>query len=216
LNNGKPPVTGYIVEFKIGSGTWSVLTANTGTNTSYVHTGLAAGTFTYRIFAINYAGTGNPSTEASILFANNNPSPSSVIESSGGMLAVINTDYSISYNIIGGRMLGISADQNTFSLQIQIESKSDGVLSLNLPRELIDAKKANGNDDDYLVTSSKQILKFNETKTSDVRTLVISYPTGTNEISIYGTHVVPEFPVSILALFIALIPIIFFSRKIIR
>ena len=217
LNNGKPSVTGYVIEYKIGSGTWSVLTTNIGTSTSYVHTGLVSGSFTYRVSAINSAGTGNPSAEASIIFANNNPSPPPpVIESSGGMLTVINADYSISYNIIGGRILGISADQNTFSLQIQIESKSDGVLSLNLPRELIDAKKANGDDDDYLVTSSKQILKFDETKTSGVRTLVISYPTGTNEISIYGTHVVPEFPISILVLVIALIPIIFFSRKRIR
>jgi predicted phage tail protein len=216
-NNGKPSVTGYNIEYKIGSGAWSVLTANTGISTSYIHTGLIAGTFTYRVSAINSAGIGNPSIEASITFAINNPSPTPpVIESSGGMLAVINTDYSISYNIIGGRILGISADQNTFSLQIQIESKSDGVLSLNLPRELIDAKKANGNDDDYLVTSSKQILKFNETKTSNARTLAISYPAGTNEISIYGTHVVPEFPISILVLVIALIPTIFFSRKIIR
>jgi predicted secreted protein with PEFG-CTERM motif len=216
-NNGKPSVTGYNIEYKVGSGAWSVLTANTGVSTSYVHTGLIAGTFTYRVSAINSAGTGNPSTEASITFANNNSSPPPpVIESSGGMLSVINTDYSISYNIIGGRILGISADQNTFSLQIQIESRSDGVLSLNLPRELIDAKKANGNDDDYLVTSSKQILKFNETKTSDARTLAISYPAGTNEISIYGTHVVPEFPISILVLVIALISTIFFSRKLLK
>ncbi|HKC79196.1 MAG TPA: hypothetical protein VKB83_03810 [Nitrosopumilaceae archaeon] len=130
------------------------------------------------------------------------------------MLTVINTDYSISYNIIGGRILGISADQNTFSLQIQIESKSDGVLSLNLPRELIDAKKANGNDDDYLVTSNNQILKFTEIKTADMRTLTINFSSGTSEISIYGTSVVPEFPILIPVLIIALIFTIFFSRLI--
>ncbi len=217
LNNGKPSVTGYKIESKVGSGSYSVLTANTGVTTSYLHTGLIAGTFTYRVSAINYAGTGNPSAEASITLASNNPSPPPpVIESSGGILAVINTDNSISYNIIGGKILGISADQTTFSLQIQLESKSDGVLTLNLPRTLIDAKKADGSDDVYVVSSSKQILKFNETKTSDARTLAISYPAGTNEMSIYGTHVVPEFPISILVLVIALIPTIFFSRKIIR
>jgi len=215
-NNGKPSVTGYMIEYKVGSVTWSVLTANTGINTSYVHTGLAAGTFTYRVSAINSAGTGYPSTEASITLVNNNPTPPPPVESSGGMLAVTNTDYSISYNIIGGKILGISTNQDTFSLQIQLESKSDGVLSLNLPRTLIDAKKADGNDDVYVVSSGKQALKFDETKTSDVRTLAVSYPAGTSEISIYGTHVVPEFPISILVLVIALIPTIFFSRKIIR
>jgi len=165
---------------------------------------------------MNSAGTGNPSTEASITLVNNNPTPPPPVESSGGMLAVTNTDYSISYNIVGGKILGISTNQDTFSLQIQLESKSDGVLSLNLPRTLIDAKKTDGNDDVYVVSSGKQALKFDETKTSDVRTLSISYPSGTNEISIYGTHVVPEFPISILVLVIALIPTIFFSRKMIR
>lgn len=215
-NNGKSSVTGYTIEYKVGSGTWSVLTANADISTSYVHTRLLAGTFTYRVSAINSAGTGNPSTEASITLVNNNPSPPPPVESSGGMLAVTNTDYSISYNIVGGKILGISTNQDTFSLQIQLESKSDGVLSLNLPRTLIDAKKADGNDDVYVVSSGKQALKFDETKTDDVRTLAISYPAETYEISIYGTHVVPEFPISILVLVIALIPTIFFSRKIIR
>ena len=77
-------------------------------------------------------------------------------------------------------------------------------------------EKADGNDDVYVVSSGKQALKFDETKISDVRTLAINYPAGTNEISIYGTHVVPEFPISILVLVIALIPTIFFSRKIVR
>jgi predicted phage tail protein len=211
-NNGKPSVTGYMIEYKAGSFAWSVLTANTSINTSYVHTGLAAGTFTYRVSAINSAGTGYPSAEASITLVNNNPTPLPPVESSGGMLVVTKTDYSISYNIIGGKILGISTNQDTFSLQIQLESKSDGVLSLNLPRELIDAKKANGNDDDYLVTSNNQLLKFNEIKTTDMRTLAINFPAGTNEISVYGTNVVPEFPILVPVLVIALIPLIFFSR----
>jgi predicted phage tail protein len=212
-NNGKPSVTGYGIEYRAGSGVWAVLTANTGISTSYVHTGLVAGTFTYRVSAINSAGTGNPSTEASITLVNNSPSPQPpVIESSGGMLTVTNTDYSIRYNVIGGKILGIIPDQNTFSLQIQLQSKSDGVLSLNLPRELIDAKKANGTDDDYLVTSNNKILKFTETKTSDVRTLTIIYPAETNEISVYGTQVIPEFPFALPVLAISLIPLLVFYR----
>lgn len=211
-NNGKPSVTGYYIEYKVDSGAWSVLTANTGTSTSYVHTGLAAGTFTYRVSAINSAGTGNPSTEASIIFVNNTPSTPPVIESSGGMMTVINTGHTIGYNIAGGKILGISADQSTFSLQVQLQSKSDGVLSLNLPRELIDAKKADGTDDDYIVASNNKILKFTETKTSDARTLAISYPAETNAISIYGTHIVPEFPTALLVMLIAVTLTVMFYR----
>jgi len=215
-NNGKPSVTNYEIEYKIGSGAWSFLTSNTGTSTSYVHTGLVAGTFTYRVSAINSAGIGNPSAEASITFENNNPPPPPPVESSGGMLSVANSDYTISYNIVGGKILGISTNQDTFSLRIQLESKSDGVVTVNLPRALIDAKKTDGSDDVYLVSTGQQGLKFDETNTNTVRTLAISFPAGTSEISIYGTHIVPEFPISILVLVIALIPTIFFSRKFVK
>jgi predicted phage tail protein len=214
-SNGKPPVTGYKVEFKVGSGSYSVLTTNTGTTTSYFHTGLFANTYTYRVSAINSAGTGNPSTEASIILVNNNPPPP-VIESSGGTLPVTNTNYSIGYNIVGGKILGTSVSPETFSLQIQLESKTGGSLSLNLPRGLIDAKKADGSDDIYLISASNQILKFNETRTNDVRTVAISFPIGIDEISIYGTHVVPEFSIVPLVLVVALISVMIFSRKLIR
>ncbi len=214
-SNGKPPVIGYKVEFKVGSGSYSVLTTNTGTTTLYFHTGLIANTYTYRVSAINSAGTGNPSAEASFILVNNNPPPP-VIESSGGTLPVTKTDYSISYNIVGGKVLGTSVSPETFSLQIQLESKTGGSLSLNLPRGLIDAKKADGSDDIYLISASNQILKFNETKTNDVRTVAISFPIGTDEISIYGTHVVPEFPIVPLVLIVALISVMIFSRKLIK
>lgn len=212
-NNGKPAITGYKIEFKKDSGNWAVLTANTGVSTSYVHTGLAAGTYTYRLSSINYAGTGSPSAETSITLENNPPPP--VIESAGGTKPVANTDYSISYKIVGGKVLGISAEPSTFSLGVQIESQSNGTLTLNLPRALIDAKKTDGSDDLYLVTAGKQILKFDETKTSSVRSLTIDFPQDSDEISIYGTHVVPEFPISILVLIIALTSVIIVSRKIV-
>ena len=213
-NNGKPPVIGYMIESKIGSGPWKILTANSGISTSYLHSALTSNTYTYRVSAINSIGIGSPSAETSITLGNNNPITPPVSESSGGIMGVTNTSYSISYNIVNGRIFGISADKDTFSLQIQLESKNDGGLSLNLPRELIDAKKADGNDDDYLVTSNNQILKFTEIKSADMRTLTVNFPSGTNEISIYGTSVVPEFPILIPVLVIALIPVIFFSRLI--
>ena len=214
-SNGGPPVIGYKVEFKIGSGSYSVLIANTGITTSYFHTGLLANTYSYRVSAINSAGAGNPSNEASITLANNTPPPP-VIESSCGTLPVTNTGYLINYNIVGGNVLGISVSPETFSLQVQLGTKTGGSLSLNLPRDFIDAKKVDGSDDIFLITASNQILKFNETKTNDMITVAISFPIGTNEISIYGTHVVPEFPIVPLVLVIALISVMIFSRKSIR
>ncbi len=214
-NNGKPSVTGYKIEYKIDTGAWTTLISDTGITNSYLHSGIVEGNYTYRVSAINSVGIGNPSTEASITLVHNVPTPPP-IQSSGGLMSVTGTSYSINYNIIGGKVTGMSVDPSTFSLQVQMQASTDGTLSLNLPRELIDAKKSDGTDDFYLVTADKQILKFTETKTIDVRALTIDVPAGTSQISVYGTHVVPEFPASVLILVIALTSVIFFSRKIIR
>ena len=63
-SNGGSPITGYRIEVSLDGGSnWTDRVANTtGTNTSYAHTGLAAGdTRHYRVSAINDNGTGNPS-----------------------------------------------------------------------------------------------------------------------------------------------------------
>ena len=65
-NTGGLPITGYKIEYKIGSAAYSVLVANTANTTSYSHTGLTANTaYTYRVSAINSVGTSTPSTETS-------------------------------------------------------------------------------------------------------------------------------------------------------
>ncbi len=214
-NNGKPSITGYKIEYKIDTGAWTTLVSNTGITNSYLHTGILEGSYTYRVSSINSVGTGNPSAVASITLVHN-VSTSPPIQSSGGLMVVTGTSYSVNYNIIGGKVTGMSVDPSTFSLQVQMQSTANGTLSLNLPRQLIDAKKSDGTDDFYLVTADKQILKFTETKTIDVRALTIDIPSGTSQVEIYGTHVVPEFPITIFVLVVALTSVIIFSRKVIR
>ncbi len=65
--NGDSAITGYKIEYKIGSGSYTVLVANTGsTSTTYSHVGLTTGqTYSYRISAINTIGTSAASTESS-------------------------------------------------------------------------------------------------------------------------------------------------------
>jgi hypothetical protein len=66
-SNGGSAITGYKIEYKSGTGTYSVLVANTATaSTTYSHTSLTTGTtYTYKISAINAIGTGSVSSEAS-------------------------------------------------------------------------------------------------------------------------------------------------------
>ena len=62
-----PPVTGYKIEYKTGSESFSTLVADTkNVNTSFIHEGLEKGeTYVYRVYAINSAGTSDASSQDS-------------------------------------------------------------------------------------------------------------------------------------------------------
>ena len=66
-SNGGRSITGYLVEVSTDAGaTWSDLVRIRTTDTSYSDTGLSGGvTRHYRVSAINFNGTGDPSNEAS-------------------------------------------------------------------------------------------------------------------------------------------------------
>ena len=129
---------------------------------------------------------------------------------------MFNTTSTISYEIIGGQILGISVNPETFSLNINLKDDSPGTLSVTIPRDMVDAKKLDGTDDTYIVTKDGTIAKFNETKTGSYRTLLISFPANTSKISIYGTTAVPEFPIALIAFLVSFIPAIMLSRRIMK
>lgn len=64
--NGGSPITGYKIDRRIGSGSWSTLVENTASeSTSYIDTGLdPETTYRYRVSAINAVGVGAQSGEA--------------------------------------------------------------------------------------------------------------------------------------------------------
>ena len=222
-NNGKIPVSGFKIESKIGaSGTWATITSNIGVQTSFVKSGLQAGTtYFYRVSSISSIGTSQPSGEVSANSSSNmNQTPIQppiiTIQQSQGMIPVINTTSTINYQVIGGQILDVSVNPSTFSLNIDLKANTAGTLSVQIPRDMMDAKKLDGTDEVYIVADDKSIATFNETKTSSYRTLIISFPANTGKISIYGTTIVPEFPIALMAFVMAFIPVIFFSRRSIK
>ncbi len=121
--------------------------------------------------------------------------------------------YNATYTIVNGKVLGIIPDTSSKSLTIRIQPVSNGTISITLPRSLIDAKN-NGQDIHYVVTEDGVSTTFNETRTDSVeRTLVIPVGSGTTQITIIGTQIVPEFSVfAILVLAIAMMSAIFYFR----
>ena len=223
-NNGKLPVTGFKIESKTGStGTWSIITSNTGVQNTFIKSGLQAdNTYYYRVSSVSSVGSSQPSNPVSVTTQSNGSqppvqTPPSTQLRSQGMIPVFNTTSTISYDITGGQILGIAINPGTFSLNINLKSDTAaGTLTIQIPREMIDAKKSDGTDDVYIVTEDKSLAQFTETKTISYRSLTISFPANTSHISVYGTTAVPEFPISLIVFIAAFIPVIILSRRIIR
>lgn len=133
----------------------------------------------------------------------------------GNTIKVDGTDLSVKYSITNGKVLGIKADIQSKSLIVSIQTTGDGVLTITLPRALINATLPTGQDDKYYVLVDGQEADFQETSTTTTdRTLSIPFTDGTQEIEIIGTQIVPEFgPIAALVLAIAIISIIAVSAK---
>jgi predicted secreted protein with PEFG-CTERM motif len=119
----------------------------------------------------------------------------------------------LEHEISGGELTNVFADIDSKSLIIQLDSTNEGELTVTLPRDILDAT-VNGEDDDFFVIVDGEEVNYEETKTSEDRTLAIQFPSGAEEIEIIGTFVVPEFgTVTAMILAIAIISIIAISAK---
>lgn len=163
------------------------------------------GTYTIKVLY----GTQSRTAEATFDFGGSSgttskPSPT---------VKVDRTNFVLSYKITGGSVLSVTPDDEANSLIIAIKTTSDGVLTITLPRALIDAK-INGQDDNFFVLIDGEEVDFDETTTTTDRTLTIAFPDGAEEIEIIGSFVVPEFgTIAALILAIAIISIIAVSAK---
>jgi predicted secreted protein with PEFG-CTERM motif len=140
--------------------------------------------------------------------------------------------YNIPYNIQGGTIQSMQTIPSQSSLVITISSTSDGSITVNLPRALIDSKQqppagggANNTvttqynqaelpDQPFMVQINGQNVKISETTTPTSRTLGIPFHKGDTTIYVIGTIAIPEFgPIAALVLVIAIVSIIAVSAK---
>ena len=123
------------------------------------------------------------------------------------------TNFKLTYAISGGKIIQVIPDLDEKSLMVEIESISNGTLVIKLPREVIDAKFGE-DDDDFFVLIDGVESDFDETRTGVERTLSIEYPEGTEDIEIIGTYVIPEFGgIAVLILMVSVFSVIFVSRN---
>ena len=124
--------------------------------------------------------------------------------------------FDVDYTIKGATVKDMVVDPEIFALIVIIESDSDGSITLNLPRDSIDAKKTDNTDDTYIILIDGIEVPYEETTTNqEYRTIKIQFEEGDSDIEIIGTFVIPEFgEVAMIVFFIAIVStILIFTKK---
>ena len=105
-------------------------------------------------------------------------------------MIVDNATFPIQYQINGGTVDDITFNKDQPSLFVDISSQSNGTITIDLPRNLIDSKVRGNVDEEYTVFSDGQFTRADETASDNQsRTLVIDFENGVEEIEIQGTEI---------------------------
>jgi len=130
-------------------------------------------------------------------------------------LEIGNASYQIRYQISGDNQLNeMWVQRDNITLAAEIRALSDGVLTIELPRDVIDSKKQSNMDDVYAVFIDGQLVPYDESMNSThARILSIQFGNGSEQIEITGTHIVPEFgPLAALVLAISIAGVVVVTR----
>jgi len=123
--------------------------------------------------------------------------------------------FDIDYTIRGATVKDMRVDSVALALLVILETEDDGVITLELPRESIDAKIMNDQDDDFIILIDGAEVPYRDvSKNSEFRTISIDFEEGDLDIEIIGTFVIPEFgSIVMIILIIGIVSTIFLSSK---
>jgi hypothetical protein len=118
-------------------------------------------------------------------------------------------EYELQYSLTGASLIGMQAEPDTKTLRISIDAVDDGILTIELPKSVMDSSQ-NGVDTPFIVSISEQgnhdggkTVQIAEIyPPRDSRIVEVAFPKGTSEIQIVGTYLVPEFSYSSASLII--------------
>lgn len=82
----------------------------------------------------------------------------------------------------------MSFDQNTLSLNININTQQDGSISIELPRKLLDSRISNSDDEFYLLVDGKESIYEETNSSTATRILDIAVHSDSKKITIIGTE----------------------------
>ena len=123
--------------------------------------------------------------------------------------------FDVKYSIDGGIVKNMLVDEDIFALIVVIESTDDGTVSLEIPREVLDAKKQDKTDDSFIIIIDGIEAPYQETITdSNSRIITINFEQGDSDIEIIGTTIIPEFgTIVVMILMVGIISMIVVSKN---
>ena len=127
-------------------------------------------------------------------------------------LVIDDQEFDIQYMISGATLDEVTADTEFQTLLFTVTSSADGMLTVWLPNDVIDA------DDEFSVFVDGGAATFTELEpTADARVLQIEFAEGAEEIEIAGTFIVPEFgAIAMLVASIAIVGAIIASARFLK
>jgi predicted secreted protein with PEFG-CTERM motif len=123
--------------------------------------------------------------------------------------------FDVKYSIEGGIVKNMLVDEDIFALIVVIESTDNGSISLEIPREVLDAKKQDKTDDTFIIIIDGIEAPYQETITdSNSRIITINFEQGDSDIEIIGTTIIPEFgTIAVMILMVGIISMIVVSKN---
>ena len=98
-----------------------------------------------------------------------------------------NTDFEVLYYLKGATLESIAHDTDTNSIHVSLREVVGGYMVISIPRDLIDAKMGNDNDDVYFLLIDGVEHMYGEKITDDSRIITIWFSKDAYDIEIIGT-----------------------------
>jgi predicted secreted protein with PEFG-CTERM motif len=122
--------------------------------------------------------------------------------------------YCVPFNAIDVTVTKATVSSTDFSITLMIDAESDGTLTLEIPRDVLDSQSDEGDSPFIVLVDGEDADAFEVESTGTTRTLEIMIPEGASKVEIIGTFAVPEFgTMAAIILAVAIVSIIAVSAR---
>ncbi|MEM4238043.1 MAG: PGF-pre-PGF domain-containing protein [Candidatus Nitrosocaldaceae archaeon] len=126
--------------------------------------------------------------------------------------------FDVSVTLTSGKVENVDLNIDEKSLNLMLANvEDDATLTIEIPRGLLDAKNPDDTDTEFSIIIDGELFEYEETSDANKRVLTIEIPAFSEEVSIFGTFVVPEFgTIAIIILAASIFSVLAVRRKLLN